>query len=75
MYPVQLVEIHFVKQLIKLDYLKFLFIIKYFIFLPVASLTTDISVGLPRPDRNKIAETIFLYKLSKSSLVLTLECF
>ena len=42
-------------------------------YLPVASLTTDISVGLPKPDLSKIADTIFLYKLSKSSLVLALE--
>ena len=41
--------------------------------IPVASLTTDMSVGLPKPDLNNIAETIFLYKLSKSSLVLALE--
>ncbi len=40
---------------------------------PVASLTTEMSVGLPNPDLNKIAETIFLYKPSKSSLVLARE--
>lgn len=41
--------------------------------LPVASRTTDISVGLPKPERNKIAETIFLYNVSRSSFVLALE--
>lgn len=46
---------------------------QYKMNLPVASLTTDISVGLPKPDLSKIADTIFLYKLSKSSLVLALE--
>lgn len=40
------------------------------VFLPVASLTTAMSVGLPNPDRSRTAETIFLYKLSSSSRVL-----
>lgn len=35
----------------------------------MASLTTAMSVGLPRPDRSKTADTIFLYKLSSSSRV------
>ena len=38
--------------------------------IPVASLTTAISVGEPKPDRNNTYDTIFLYKLSNSSLVL-----
>lgn len=44
-----------------------------YFYIPVASLTTDMSVGLPKPDLSKIADTIFLYKLSRSSFVFALE--
>ena len=36
---------------------------------PVASLTTAISVGLPRPERRRTADTILRYRLSSSSRV------
>ena len=37
---------------------------------PVASLTTAMSVGLPRPERRRTADTILRYRLSSSSRVL-----
>jgi hypothetical protein len=39
----------------------------------VASRTTEMSVGLPRPERSRIADTILRYRLSRSSLVLARE--
>lgn len=40
------------------------------IYWPVASRTTLMSVALPRPERSRMAETIFRYRLSNSSRVL-----
>jgi len=42
----------------------------FWLTIPVASLTTAMSVGLPRPDRKRTADTILRYKLSSSSRVL-----
>ena len=67
---------------IKLPFVIKIFVLSFFewplktgftvVYVPVASLTTAISVGLPSPDLNRTAETIFLYRLSSSSRVLAL---